>query len=507
MNHTMNRNLCEKILWLGLTLALCAAPVLRADDAGVPAGQPGRAVRLSYVDGQVRVSQGGQVLADQAVINSPLFEGMQISTTDSGRAEIQFEDGSVARLSPDSSLTLTVLRGEGASGDAEMTLNGGLAYFELQSTAQSGQMNVHFGDATATASGFTVLRVRMDTSPGDVAVFSGNAHVDRGNGAMEADLRGGESATLNPAAPSEYTQTESIEPDSWDTWNSDRDQALNAQAATQTGAVGNISPNESQNPAWGDLDANGNWYDVPGQGYVWSPYDASNPGWDPYGYGNWMYTPGYGYIWASGYPWGYLPYQCGLWNYYDGFGWGWAPGAGGCLPWWGFGFYGGPRFGGFLPGGYRPPVRPITPRGPTGGRPIPILAVNRRLNAPASAFPARDRNTPVTIAGNTVQALRPLTSRPGYTSGAAPNNVKITYGTSAHGQQPGIDVPRPGYTAAPGTNRGLNAPAPAGAPQNRPAPAYNRSSAPSPRPSYSGGPAPSGGGGAPHGGGGGSSHK
>ena len=84
---------------------------------------------------------------------------------------------------------------------------------------------------------------------------------------------------------------------------------------------------DSSNPAWNDLDANGSWYNVPGQGNVWSPYDASDPSWDPYGNGYWMFTPGYGYIWASAYSWGYMPYQCGLWNWYDGFGWGWAPGA------------------------------------------------------------------------------------------------------------------------------------------------------------------------------------
>ena len=65
---------------------------------GQGSGQPARAVRLSYVDGQVKLAQGNQVLAEQAVANTPLFEGMQLTTADNGKAEIQFEDGSVARL-------------------------------------------------------------------------------------------------------------------------------------------------------------------------------------------------------------------------------------------------------------------------------------------------------------------------------------------------------------------------------------------------------------------------
>jgi hypothetical protein len=114
--------------------ALGMATGLRADDAGPAA----RAVRLSDVDGQVQISQGKQTLAASAVANTPLFEGTTVTTADDGRAEIQFEDGSVARLSPNSALTLTVLRGAGANGEAEITLNGGLGYFELQGAGQAG---------------------------------------------------------------------------------------------------------------------------------------------------------------------------------------------------------------------------------------------------------------------------------------------------------------------------------------------------------------------------------
>lgn len=455
--------------WCALAVLIlgtvCLTQTARADDGG----QPGRAVRLSYVEGQVRITQGAQVVADQAAINTPLFEGMQVSTSDDGKAEIQFEDGSVARLSPDTTVTITALHGEGASGEAEMSVDGGLAYFELQGTSASGQISVRFGDTVATASGFTVLRVKMDTPPGEVAVFSGNAHLDRGNGALALDLHGGENVALSASAPGVYVLAESIDPDSWDAWNSDRDQALTAQASAETGVASNIAPNDSQNPAWSDLDANGNWYNVPGQGYVWSPYDAANAGWDPYGYGNWIYSPGYGYTWASGYGWGYLPYNCGAWNFYNGFGWGWAPGMGGCQPWWGTGSYGGPRFGGYLPGGYRPPRRPgFPPHGPSHGRPIPMIAVNRHFNGGNGNFPARDRNGSVNIAGNTVQALHPLPSRPSFeqrSSTIFASHEGMLYGNAAR-QQQNVGTPRPGYTV----NRGVYAPPAAGFQQNRPTP-------------------------------------
>ena len=149
---------------------------------------------------------------------------------------------------------------------------------------------------------------------------------------------------------------------------------------------------------------------MPDQGYVWSPYDASNPGFDPYGNGNWIWSPSFGYTWASAYSWGYLPYQCGAWNYYGGFGWGWAPGMGGCSPWWGLGYTGAQD--GFAPGWYRPIYRPIGPGGPIrSGRAFPVIAVNRHPQVLNGGLPARNANVPVSINGRTVTALRPRRHR------------------------------------------------------------------------------------------------
>jgi hypothetical protein len=490
--------------FVALAFALQAlAPALRADDAA-PAG---RAVRLSNVDGQVQLSKSNQVLADGAVANTPLFEGTRVTTGDDGRAEIQFDDGSVARLSPNSSLTLSVLRGSGANGEAEILLEGGLGYFELQNGSQSGTMSIKFGDSVATASGFSVLRVNMDNPPGELAVFSGNAHLERGS-AMSVDMHGGETVTLSVNDDSRYTLNETIEPDSWDSWNSDRDQVMTSQSAARTGATQNYA--QGANPAWNDLDANGNWYNVPGQGQIWAPYDASNPGWDPYGAGNWMNSPGYGYTWVSGYPWGYLPYQCGMWNWYDSFGWGWAPGMGGCNPWWygGVGYY-GPNIGrGY--GGYRPPLRPHPPRTPVRG--TGLIAVNRHLAAPSGLLPQRDKTSVVQIAGYTVQPMRPLSPRLAYdhsASGFVNGTVVTRVGAApATGQGraagPTFSASRPGSAVAPGAARGSSYERSAGN-ASRSAPAPSASHASSGGCGFSA-PAAGGGGGAAHAGGGGGHH-
>lgn len=388
-----------------------------------------RAVRLSTVDGKVRVVQNGQVVADPAYANMPIFEGSQISTADDGNAEIQLEDGGVARLSPNSSITLSVLQKQGSGTRTEIAVNGGLCYFELQPSSSTNSTVVRFGPASFTPSSFSVVRITLDQPPGNLAVFSGNIHVDQGD-AVQLEVHGGESVALNASDPSNYKLDETIASDSWDSWNADRDQALNAQGNEKTAATSKYGNSAA---GFSDLDANGNWYDVPGQGYVWSPYDAQATGsaWDPYGYGNWVNYPGYGYLFVSGYDWGYAPFACGNWNFYDGFGWGWYPGSV-CNPWWGNGYgpygYGGWGYNvGRPPRGYQPPRRPQSGPGhprPVGGGMHPVVAsnvihVDHRPAGDGELSLSGQPVHPVTIGGHTVEPMRPLVPRQAYDRTAA----------------------------------------------------------------------------------------
>jgi len=497
--------------------AVLSAPACSAQDAA-------RAVRLSSVDGKVRISQGDQVLAEPALANTPLFEGTQVATSDDGRAEIQFEDGSVVRISPGSALTLAVLRQQGDSDDAEIVVQSGLVYFELQGESQEGQLRVRFGDSVVTADGVSVLRVNLDNPPGELAVFSGNAHLVRGS-ALALDLHGGESVALDGAGSSRYNLAESVEPNSWDTWNADRDQAMTAEAAARTDASTSLGNN---NPAWNDLDVSGNWYNVPDQGYIWSPYEAASAGWDPYGNGHWMWTPRFGYIWISGYGWGYTTYQCGAWNYYDSFGWGWAPGMGGCQPWWGSGSYGYNI--GYAPPWYSRPAPPLRrapigrlPGGARDGRgPHPVIAVDRRPPGTTAGLQARDNASPVVIGGHRVEPLRSLSPRPVYDrttpgTSSGSNAVFSNHAQPVNRGAGAISTPsRPAYSTFSGSGAG-NSSAPRTnpvvvRPGYVPSPGANPSSgqrAPVPSRTYYGGvpsPSHSSGGGAssrPSGGGGG----
>jgi len=378
------------------------------------AGTNTRALRLSSVEGEVRVVQDGQIVADPALANMPLFAGSQIVTGNDGRTEIQLEDGSVVRLSPNSTLTFPAIEKHGTSAHTEVALVSGLAYFELEPSTGDDSLRVSYGGASFAATSFSVVRVTMDTPPGELAVFSGNVHLDRGD-ALQLDIHGGESLNLDTTDQARYTLHENIQPDSWDTWNADRDQLLNAEASQQTAASSAYGTSVA---GMADLDANGSWYDVPGQGYLWSPYDAQAQGasWDPYGYGHWVYYPRRGWVWVSGYGWGYAAFNCGTWDFYDSFGWGWLPG-GGC----GGGYYGG-DYGyniGTYPRGYKPPRRPILP--PTHPHPVGsrsllasnVVPVDRRAAGGSQGILSRP-NQPVTIAGHPLQPLKPVAPRQSY---------------------------------------------------------------------------------------------
>ena len=332
-----------------------------------------RAVRISDVEGKVQVLEGNDVAFDQAEPNMPAVEGMRLVTGDNGRLEIEFEDGSVARVTSDSSIRLTQLR-RNADGSTVTQIDAltGLSYYELN--GRGGQYSVHFGADTAAPAQNAVFRVALDASPSQLAVMHGAVHVDDGQG-LSLDVHPNQTFQTDPQQPGEFTVAQVVAADSWDQWNSDRDQSLSQLESNQS--VARASSGNPDNPAWNDLDYYGNWYNLPGYGQVWSPAGVA-ANWDPFGNGAWGYYPSSGYTWISGYPWGWWPYHCGAWDYLDTFGWLWVPGN--C----GWGFYGSGWYPYStvwnVPPGYTLPIRPRgrpEPRRPGQPRPANLVTVNR----------------------------------------------------------------------------------------------------------------------------------
>jgi hypothetical protein len=75
-------------------------------------------------------------------------------------------------------------------------------------------------------------------------------------------------------------------------------------------------------PGLYDLDYYGDWRNVDGYGYAWSP--RVDAGWMPYQTGYWYTDYPYGPTWVSSEPWGYAPYHYGRWAFV-GDRWYWVP--------------------------------------------------------------------------------------------------------------------------------------------------------------------------------------
>lgn len=400
----------SRLLWIAAGVAVFAFTALRPAQA--EDSKPFRAARLTYLSGDVRVEQSGTSASSKAVVNLPLVEGAVLSTGDDGQAEVEFEDGSLLRLTPHSGAALVNLSVD-SSGDyhSRVSILGGLAYVELRGGTKFHYIVDAGGDEISPIEN-TIVRVNFDQPPAVISILDGSAHLTAASGSDVSATAGQTIRAGDASDGGAYMVREMVAPESWDQWNLDRDAAAASESSTETDVRSKYAGDQGY--GWSDLDANGNWYDVPGQGQVWQP-DAAQPpddgsgevpaqaGFDPYGYGSWAYTPA-GYVWASGYGWGWLPYRCGTWNYWDGFGWGWSPGIN-CGAFGFGGYYDGGVYIGRVPTGYRRPGRPLP-------RPGPVHPILRGRGSPVPVAPVHpiDRNirsgsNERVIAGNVVTPL------------------------------------------------------------------------------------------------------
>jgi hypothetical protein len=489
------------------------------DQQGQPSGpetNPANVARLSFVQGQVQVTSGGQVQFQQAVANMPLLDGSRVQTGNDGQAEVEFGDGSVARLTPNSSLLINHL----AADSANIQQQGGLAYYELNVGQGHPAFQVAFSGGVVVPTSNAIFRLDLDNAP-EVASMTGSEAISA-NGQQVGALTDGQSFSFKPSGDSPYTVSQDIASDSWDQWNQDRDQAISQEASAQTPVRDDSgSTAQADNENWNDLDYYGDWYNVPGSGNVWVP-SGVDAGWDPYGFGYWGFYPGLGgYTWISGYPWGWLPYHCGAWGSYS-FGWGWRPGGCG-IGWMPIGrIYGHP--------GYARPLAPVWRRG--SARPIVsarLVVVDRGAAARGPwgmghALPALDHQRTVVVNGRTIAPIRATSvAHPSAGSGfqargtspgvrAALAGRTPSQARSFAGQPARSAYPQGGQSVGQNGNRNFQQNnRPLGQTNNRPQPQPNSRSTYVPRsmptPHYSAPPRPSGGGGGGNrGGGGGGSH-
>jgi len=290
--------------------AAAADQTLESADSSSNAG-PIRLARFSYVQGNVtwRMSEGAAW--SPATVNLPIRQGAQVWVTGGGRAEVQFDDGSLLRLGNGAVATLQTLFSDADGEFTEIQMNEGLSTLELRGTKSIYQVDTPL--VSVKSEGPSKVRIGVDSDV-EVAVRSGQAAVE-GSG-HKTILEAGSYLDLSDAND-RFNPSRLPDPDSWDRWNDSRDRQL------ADGDSGDRLPANIALVA-GDLGDYGAWHDDARYGSVWCPA-VSDAGWRPYQHGHWTWVEPFGWTWVSSESWGWAPYHYGTWIT-EPYGWAWVPG-------------------------------------------------------------------------------------------------------------------------------------------------------------------------------------
>jgi uncharacterized protein DUF6600/FecR-like protein len=322
-----------------LTVAACALLALPA-----LADSQARIVRLSDVQGSVQIDKNTGMGFENAFLNLPITQGAQVKTHDRARAEIEFEDGSTLRLTPNTTVQFSTL-GLSDAGKRISVINlvEGMAYVNWLG---KDEVTVNFSREKLTLDHAAHFRVDTSTEIANLAVFKGDVKVDGPVGNLVVSKK--KTAEFNAADNDKYTLANNIEEAPLDSWDKESNSYHDQYAKNNSSPYGyGVS----------DLNYYGSYSNVPGYGMMWQPY-FTGVGWDPFMNGAWSFYPGYGYMFASSYPWGWTPYRYGNWIFVPSNGWMWQPG--GWNSWLTV-----PRYGGAVPATFRPPVVPVAGTGST----------------------------------------------------------------------------------------------------------------------------------------------
>ncbi len=275
---------------------------------------PVRLARFAFVQGNVRWRIDENSEWSAASLNLPLRQGAQITVSDGGRAELQFDDGSLLRLGSGAVLTLQTLYSDRDGEFTELKLTDGLASLHLRTDRSVYQVNTPLG--SLKAAGPASLRLGVGNGL-EVAVQSGKATLEGPQG--KADLERGDFLDL-ANVDSKYTLRDIPRADSWDRWVQERDNLLSHAAEEPANAH---LPADIAIVAQ-DINDYGTWKNDSEDGWVWCPR-VSSPDWRPYHDGQWTWVNPFGWTWVSNEAWGWAPYHYGTWVSRP-YGWAWCPG-------------------------------------------------------------------------------------------------------------------------------------------------------------------------------------
>lgn len=371
---------------LGKMLAICAVLATAFLVVSASAQSKARIVRLSEVQGTVKIDRAAGQGFEKAFMNLPVIEGSKLKTGADGRAEVEFEDGSALRLGHATEVVFTGLSlGDAGQKIDVVQLVSGTAYVDLHPKAYgkgkaADQFQLNFGHESLTVPEAAHFRVELDGArEATIAVFKGKVRATGRSGeftvaekhtatvdfadnnaakndvaknddpkndelnndqlkndaksddpknapgenvAAKVDPAKADPPQADPTAKDTFTIARDYDPAPSDEWDQQQTD-YHDRYALAAGASNLSSP---YSYGLSDLNYYGSYMNCPGYGFGWQPYFI-NAGWNPFQDGGWMWYPGSGYTFVSAYPWGWMPYRYGSWALAGGCGWMWQPGS------------------------------------------------------------------------------------------------------------------------------------------------------------------------------------
>lgn len=306
----------RSILLLLLCLFFSGVPPVSADSSNA------RIIRLSLVEGDVRFARDvqGDPLADSKTIsweaaeaNLPISKGYAVAT-DNGRAQVEFENGTLAFLSEHTILQFYDLTLDDGSLITRLVLRQGSASFHVN-TAGDDYFSVTGGDFTVEATTRTTFRVNNFDDGSNVDVLTGRVSVLHKK--ISTPLAKGQSLSMTAGDDTSVTLGRVPASDDFDQWVSGRIESSNSAGNSVLPYVGSYS----YAPGFANLYTYGSWSSCGGYGYGWRPFGAGF-NWSPFSSGQWIWDPAFGWTFVSSAAWGWAPYHYGGWLFDAGCG-GW----------------------------------------------------------------------------------------------------------------------------------------------------------------------------------------
>ncbi len=274
---------------------------------------------------------------DAAQLNLPIRQGYVLAT-DNGRAEVEFENGTLAFLKENTVLEFYDLSLKDGALITRLVLRQGSASFHVNPVSGD-YFSVTGGDFTVEAGSRATFRLDNFDDGSTVENISGRITVLHQE--ETTCLEKGQSLSMKAGDQSSVSLGRFPDQDEFDRWVSGQIDTV----STATAATMQYTNSPYYAAGFGSLYSYGSWSNCGGYGFGWRPFGVGY-GWSPFTDGQWIWDPAFGWTFASFQPWGWAPYHYGGWLFDSGCG-GW--------------FYSPPIVYGYFPGA-GVPIRRFPPR-------------------------------------------------------------------------------------------------------------------------------------------------